>query len=194
MSNVVIVPDIATLFTLHGSDKDTAHSYGPVYASLFAPVRHRVTAVLEIGVQWGPSLKAWRDYFGPGTRVVGVDISADPGEIEGVVQFRADSTDKERLDAVLGAETFDVVVDDGSHYGPHQLATWENLWPRVRPGGVYVVEDVQHFETALEFERLGATVFDLRGKKGRFDDVLVVFTKSGASDDPGRAEVGGRAE
>jgi cephalosporin hydroxylase len=30
---------------------------------------------------------------------------------------------------------FDVVIDDGSHYDQHQLATLTNLWPRVKPGG-----------------------------------------------------------
>ena len=37
---------------------------------------------------------------------------------------------------------FDIVVDDASHWDVHQLATLENLFPLVKPGGFYVIEDV----------------------------------------------------
>ena len=39
----------------------------------------------------------------------------------------------ERLARTYGP--FDVVIDDGSHIGRHTIATFEGLWPAVRPGG-----------------------------------------------------------
>ena len=38
--------------------------------------------------------------------------------------------------------TFYIIVDNGSRWGERQLATLENLWPILRSGGYYVIEDV----------------------------------------------------
>eukprot|EP01062_Namystynia_karyoxenos_P063133 TRINITY_DN55953_c0_g1_i1.p1 TRINITY_DN55953_c0_g1~~TRINITY_DN55953_c0_g1_i1.p1 ORF type:complete len:524 (+),score=141.99 TRINITY_DN55953_c0_g1_i1:96-1574(+) len=37
----------------------------------------------------------------------------------------------------------DVVIDDGSHSGAHQILSFETLFPALRPGGIYVVEDLE---------------------------------------------------
>ena len=36
-----------------------------------------------------------------------------------------------------------MVIDDGSHVPEHQVISFEALWPSVKPGGIYVVEDVE---------------------------------------------------
>ena len=59
--------------------------------------------------------------------------------------FGVDQADRARLadivDAELGGAPLDVVVDDASHlYGP-SVASFELLFPRLRPGGAYVIED-----------------------------------------------------
>ena len=38
---------------------------------------------------------------------------------------------------------YDIVIDDGSHVPAHVLLTFETLWPSVKEGGVYVVEDIE---------------------------------------------------
>ena len=40
-------------------------------------------------------------------------------------------------------KAFDVIIDDGSHLNQHQIFTFETLYPFVKDGGVYVIEDVQ---------------------------------------------------
>ena len=37
----------------------------------------------------------------------------------------------------------DIVIDDGSHVGPQTLVSFRFLFPRLRPGGIYVIEDMQ---------------------------------------------------
>lgn len=45
------------------------------------------------------------------------------------------------LDAELGHEPLDFVIDDASHRLHETRAAFEVVFPRLRPGGVYVIED-----------------------------------------------------
>lgn len=38
---------------------------------------------------------------------------------------------------------FDLVIDDGGHSMEQQIVSLERLWPAVKPGGLYVIEDLQ---------------------------------------------------
>ena len=53
-----------------------------------------------------------------------------------------DATDTQQLKAALPAESLDVIVDDGSHKFLDQQATLHTMWPQLRPGGFYIVEDL----------------------------------------------------
>ena len=41
-----------------------------------------------------------------------------------------------------GSRQFDVIIDDGLHTWSGQQRTLTNLWPLLRPGGYYFIEDV----------------------------------------------------
>jgi hypothetical protein len=110
-----------------------------------------VKSVFEIGVgggddplEGGNSLRMWRSYF-PGATVYGLDICAKrlPPEPR-IVVLQGDQSDQAFL-AKLGASygPFDLVIDDGSHFGRHQSASFAALFPAVRPGGLYVLEDLE---------------------------------------------------
>lgn len=166
------------LFTKYGSDKETRHRYGEAYDRLLAPYREAATAVLEVGIARGASLRAWRDFF-PRADVWGVDHSSDlvEGE-ERIFCARADSRKADALAAVLGDLRFDVIVDDGDHHPDAQHATRDALWPYLKPGGLYVVEDVQWQESHQGFIEKGAEIVDCRHLPPRaHDSVLVVFRK-----------------
>jgi len=59
--------------------------------------------------------------------------------------FDTDQADKPRLRSILdedfGDADLDVVIDDASHLYTPSLATFEVLFPRLRPGGLYFLED-----------------------------------------------------
>jgi hypothetical protein len=38
--------------------------------------------------------------------------------------------------------TFDIIIDDGLHTDTAQLQTLTNLWPLLKEGGIYVIEDI----------------------------------------------------
>jgi hypothetical protein len=152
--------DLGNLFNKYGSDKDR-NGYTPMYHSILKHLREREIALLEVGIGTlipgvassmvgyslpgyapGGSLRAWRDYF-PLGRIMGVDIQPDTQFTEDrIVTALADSSKKEELDAVLGEQTFDVIIDDGLHWDETQMQTLRNLWSRVRPGGFYITEDI----------------------------------------------------
>jgi len=40
-----------------------------------------------------------------------------------------------------GYRQFDIIIDDGSHVPEHQQTSFNFLWPEVKPGGLYIIED-----------------------------------------------------
>jgi hypothetical protein len=56
-----------------------------------------------------------------------------------------DQADRKRLadiaDEILGSDPLDLVVDDASHLYAATRASFNELFPRLRPGGRYVIED-----------------------------------------------------
>jgi hypothetical protein len=138
------LPRILAVF---GSDKQRpgVHSYGGTYEELFHHLRYRQLKILEFGILSGDSLLAWRAYF-PRAVTVGFDIrdkrALAAGKKTRVYQGDQGSTDD--LKRVCTAEgPFDVVIDDGSHQSRHQLLSFLWVFPHVKDGGLYVIEDVQ---------------------------------------------------
>jgi len=150
----------------HGSDKVTVHTYGAFYDKLWRDVRPRT--VVEIGVLNGASLRAWQD-VAPGGRIIGADRNPPAG----LDVVRMTSPDFAPLRDRLRQESpVDLIIDDGSHTLADQVAGVRALWFSLRPGGVYVVEDLQD-ERAVEWFRVeGWTIEDYRGIAGRYDDLI----------------------
>jgi hypothetical protein len=87
----------------------------------------------------------WKDYFGARCRVYGVDIqeSCKAYEDEHVRIFIGDQQDRNFWIAFKKeVPALDIVVDDGGHQFEQQIASLEELLPHLRPGGVYLCEDV----------------------------------------------------
>ena len=87
----------------------------------------------------------WRDYFGSDSEIYGVDIEeacrAYADECVGI--FIGDQADRKfwrDLQQQLG--TVDIVIDDGGHEPHQQMITLEESLRLLRPGGVYVCEDI----------------------------------------------------
>ena len=154
MKRVVAYPlawNLDALASLYGTDKGrSGYGYTTAYAHHLGRQRYAVKSVLEIGVGGydrlelgGESLRMWRSYF-PRATVYGLDISPKrlPAEPRIVVR-QGDQSDQGFL-AELAASygPFDLVVDDGCHLGRHQRASFFALFPAVRPGGLYVIEDL----------------------------------------------------
>jgi hypothetical protein len=119
--------------------------YFDIYHRHFDRFRGKPVVVLEFGVNHGGSLQMWRDYFGRRARIFGVDIDPRCAGLGGrrTKILIGDQEDREFLRSVV-AETgpIDVVIDDGGHTMTQQIATFEEVYPRLRENGVFLVEDV----------------------------------------------------
>lgn len=120
--------------------------YCPVYDRVFGPWRGKPVKFLELGVFKGGSLQIAREVLGKRATIFGVDI--EPTCVDYAVapnQVRIGSQDdpwflNSVVDEMGG---LDIVLDDGSHMAAHQLASFKALWPRLRVGGTYIIEDAQ---------------------------------------------------
>ena len=132
-----------------------AHTEGPgiwkwrhylrAYERHFEPFVGQNVDLIEIGIFSGGSLPMWREHFGPGCTVYGVDIDPACRAYAGpnVRVFIGDQADSdfwaEFVKEVPGA---DIVIDDGGHEAHQQIATFEALFPCLNPGGLYICEDI----------------------------------------------------
>jgi hypothetical protein len=127
------------------SDKASGHhGFLGFYERFLDEIRHSATAVLEIGVNGGESLRMWEEYF-PAARVFGLDHQADRlamagGRVEVVIRDPADVM--AWVEAAAAHGPFDLVIDDGTHFWEHQIAALRAFYPFVRPGGFYILEDI----------------------------------------------------
>ena len=112
--------------------------------------------ILEIGVLDGRSLASWADYF-PNAKVYGLDIDPDCVRFESgrTHIFTGGQTDSDLLARVRNEvpEGFDIIIDDGSHYVDHVITTFGELFPHLRPNGIYVVEDLKMYARTCNGER-----------------------------------------
>ena len=67
---------------------------------------------------------------------------SDNAGIANQMSFGNQAEPKDLLKAMEGNSTWDIMVDDGSHDATHQLISLQTLWPFLRRGGTYSVEDV----------------------------------------------------
>ena len=118
--------------------------YFDIYERHFERFRCKSPVILEVGVFGGGSLAMWKEYFGPGARIVGLDIdpSCKVHEAEGIEVFIGSQDDPHVLDAIVAKyPSIDIVLDDGSHIMKHMVATFEYMYPKISPHGCYMVED-----------------------------------------------------
>ena len=152
--------DLDATGILHGLDKSSLRGGGAYrgsipcswdylrhYESLFHEFKHADFNFIEIGVMGGSSISVWLEYFSRAT-IVGVDIQPDCAVFSrgrAIVEIGSQD-DADFLYSVADRYPPHIVIDDGSHFAAHIIKSFEILFPRVAPGGLYIVEDAAlHF-------------------------------------------------
>jgi len=119
--------------------------YFAIYDRHFAPFRKRRITVLEFGVFQGGSLQMWRHYFGRRARIIGVDINPKCKTLEekGIEIYIGDQENRAFLKSLMRKiGEVDVVIEDGGHTMKQQINTFEEVFPYVKNGGVFLIEDL----------------------------------------------------
>lgn len=164
------------------------HYYGDSYDRIFENFdKDSSINILEIGVQKGGSLLAWKDYF-KNSYVVGVDIvdvRLDEYKRSDVNFILSDVRDP-FLKVTLNDRMYDIIIDDGSHYLQDVVYVVDNFLNKLNMNGYMIIEDVQHsnqwvstISSMVDQSKYQITCDDLRGVNGHYDDFLIVIKRIG---------------
>ncbi len=123
-----------------------AHHYLDLYERLF-PQRHETFRLLEIGVQFGNSLRTWHDYY-PFATIVGIDtIDSGFRPYGRISTIYGDAyTDAMTFKLASLGNAFDVIIDDGDHNPRNQAFVVFEYRRLLTPTGLLIIEDVQDIE------------------------------------------------
>lgn len=151
----IIVPfatgNLTLLAKVYETDKTEVHFYTTHYMTHFRRFRNKNVKILEIGVggyehkrKGGNSLRMWKKYF-PFGKIYGIDIYDKSALQENRIKiYQGSQVDKEFLDKTIDEiGILDIIIDDGSHLNEHIIETFKILFPKLKDGGLYVVEDIQ---------------------------------------------------
>lgn len=164
-----------------GTDKNTIHSYiANFYESEFLHFKDQNISLLEIGVEFGASLKLWSEYFINANSIIGIDI--DTSKV--LSQFHSDNVNIIEGNAYTegvanSLDQFDIIIDDASHAHEDHLKLLELYLPKLNLGGVLIIEDIQNIGYLDDFvpQQLGSSQeggpqqFAWTGLKTKFDQV-----------------------
>ena len=126
--------------------------YFDVYERHLAKFVGCAVTVAEVGVYSGGSLSMWRHYFGPACQVHGIDIQEGCKVYEGdrIKVHVGDQADRAFWKRFRNdVPNLDVLIDDGGHLPLQQSITLEEILLHLRPGGVYICEDIHQLGNAF---------------------------------------------
>ena len=160
--------------------------HGPLYERLFSTLLHRTPiSLLEIGVWYGESLRAWKKFFGDQVRLYGIDTQLVRGCEDLATYFIGDQSYDPFMEHVARlVGSLDIVIDDGGHFADDQQVSFKHLWPVVSKGGIYIIEDlwvaddraVRGFESTLAFlDKLPYRKEFYKGTNDFEKDICVLF-------------------
>ena len=126
------------------AESKPAH-YLPIYRRYLAEIAAPAPVILEMGVHRGDSLEMLADYF-PDALVVGVDAEApervfSTSRIKVYEGLQDDPALYARIAAENGISVFDLIIDDCAHIGSIAAASFQILFPKLKGGGLYIIED-----------------------------------------------------
>lgn len=196
MSLENIVDDMKT-------DKNTTHSYLPLYQELLKSKKDTATNVLEIGIgdsseKNGASIKLWRDYFTNAT-IYGLDILPKERVYDELfndnrvkLYTSIDAYDNEFFTSNFLNKNikFDFMLDDGPHTLESMLQFIRLYSQVMKDDGILIIENVQSIDWIFLLRsevpahlKQFIRVFDLRDIKNRYDDIVFTIDRTGINHD-----------
>ena len=136
-----------SLDILFNKSKDSStkwRKYFDVYEENFLRFRGKDITFVEIGIFNGGSLEIWKNYFGPNSRIIGIDLNPECKKFEkdNIKVFIGDQSDpKFWKNFFHEVGDVDIVLDDGGHTNLAQIISAVECVKNIKDGGMLVVED-----------------------------------------------------
>lgn len=208
--NLIAPSRMCRVMTWHGSDKGhVRHNYTAVYSPLFASLRNQPIKIFELGLgtnnpaltssmgelgRPGASLRGWRELF-PRAQIYGADIDHNVlFRSERIETFYCDQLNAEAIRALWAHPALqggmDIIIDDGLHTFEGNISFLNGSLRRLRPGGIYVVEDILQESVPQWHDYLSKTTpgyapefefafAELPNKFNRLDNNLLFIRRAG---------------
>lgn len=130
-----------------GKVSDKWFLYLKEYNRLFTPLMNEPVNMLEIGIQNGGSLEVWSKFFKNAIHLVGCDIDCRCKNLKyedpRVKIIIGDANTDICKDSILNVvSSFDVVIDDSSHFPGDIIKSFVRYFESLNYGGLYIVEDL----------------------------------------------------
>lgn len=167
---------LSTLGERYGTDKGTIHTYLDTYERILRPIQLNNISLLEIGIFNGASLEMWLGWL-PYAQIYGIDLKLPNLVRDRLLMYVCEQTDRDQLGKLFKPDSLDVIIDDGSHRLSHQLLTLHYLWPTLKPGGRYFIEDVQSTDYIKYFNMFSIMRTWIPEDGQRYDNTLVMLVK-----------------
>ena len=175
------------------TDKNTVHSYLPLYQNLLINKKETAKNVLEIGILAGGSIKLWSDFF-TNANVYGLDIMNINNVWECIKNNEKiilhTSTDAYNNDFFINNFLnknirCDFMLDDGPHTLESMIQFIKLYSQIMTDDGILIIEDVQTWDwidilknAVPENLKQFIKTYDLRPNKNRYDDIVFTIDKS----------------
>ena len=106
----------------------------------------------------------WKKYF-PFGNIYSFDIYDKSQLQENRIKiFKGSQIDIEFLNEIIKEiGELDIIIDDGSHINEHVIGSFNILFPKLKDGGIYVIEDTQ--TSYWDWEDFGGDSKDLNNPK-----------------------------
>jgi hypothetical protein len=115
------------------------HNYTKVYNNLFKNIKDDIKCLLEIGIYAGNSLRMWKQYF-KNAKIYGIDIDPNCQINEyDIISILGNAADKTIINLI--PNNIDIIIDNGTHISEDQITSFNLLFPKLKFGGIYIVED-----------------------------------------------------
>nr|QBK85244.1 MAG: methyltransferase [Iridovirus LCIVAC01] len=195
--------ELCRIMHKYGSDKSLGHhNYTKLYDNLFSERRNEKLTVLEIGIGSinpsipsnmtgqsnylpGASIRGWREYF-PNAHIYCCDIDLDVLDIfendDNIQSFYLDQTNPALVNDVFNKSDlkdieFDIIIDDGLHNFPINYMVLEILYPKLKKGGYYIVEDIINYNKSIVMFNFSKYV-TLPNPRNNVDNNLFIVKKT----------------
>ena len=194
--NLLARTEMCRVMSKFGSDK-AKNNYTPLYAALFEDRCEQPLRIVELGLGTnnpsapsnmgifgapGASLRGWRRLF-PRALVYGADIDRNILFREDRIKtFYCDQLDQSSIRELWSQPDLqggsDIIIEDGLHTFEANISFLEGSLNRLRPGGIYVTEDIGSESINHWYSRIETLYLK---QYPNYEFAFVVMTEHGSS-------------